>query len=305
MHERLTQLLNTASADEPLAALKARIAEEPPDRVRAMLLAEYDRLLRYRNIAEWNELVRVCEALAIVGWGEREAVEALAERWVNGSWYTTLRTREFEKLSGHGTTAGNTETEWSKQGASFVPRSGEDTRDHGIGRFASQRLPLPKNPLRLAQRVANHQKSAGAFVEALSALRHRLDRELSNDSYGEGFDYVGIACTFSNHDDEHETVRGEFFHDAKDVPKHFKGRHYVRPRLEFGKLTQKNGRWHWRADRRFTRAEGELPLAAQKQLFREDLFAIVSTLGQRLAKKKLDYDVERLRRDLERLLEPW
>ena len=305
MHERLAQLLNTASADEPVDALKARIGKEPPDRVRATLLAEYDRLLRYRNIAEWNELVRVCEALAIVGWGEREAVEALAERWVNGSWYTTLRTREFEKLSGHGNTAGNRETEWSKQGASFVQRGGEDTRDHGVGRFASQRLPLPKNPLRLGRRVANHQKSAGPFVEALSALRHQLDRELSNDRYGEGFDYVGVACSFSNHDDVHETVRGEYFHDPKDVPKRFKGRSYVRPRLGFGKLTQKNGLWHWRVDRHFTRAEGDLPLAAQKQLFRADLLAILSTLGQRLAKKKLGYDVERLRGDLEQLLETW
>ena len=305
MHARLVTLLNAASADESIDALKARIGDEPAEGLRAMLLAEYDRLLRYRNIAEWNQLVRVCEALAIVGWGEHEPVEALAERWLNGSWYTTLRTREFTKLSGHGTTTGNAETEWSKQGASFVPRGSEDTRDHGIGRFASQRLPLPKNPLRLAQRVANHQKSAGAFVEALSALRRRLDRELSSDSYGDGFDYVGIACTFSNHDDDHETVRGEFFHDAKDVPKNFKGRHYVRPRIELGKLTQKNGLWHWRVDRRFTRAEGELPLAAQKQLFREDLLAILSTLGQRLAKKKLGYDIARLRADLEQLLETW
>jgi len=305
MHERLAALLNTASADEPIDALRARIGNEPADRVRVLLLAEYDRLLRYRNIAEWNELVRVCEALAIVGWGEREPVEALAERWVNGAWYTTLRTREFVKLSGHGNTADNTESEWSKQAKSFVLRGGEDTHDHGIVRFASQRLPLPKNPLRLAQRVANHQKSAAAFVEALSSLRRRLDRELAGDRYGEGFDYVGIACTFSNHDDEHETVRGEFFHDAKDVPKNFKGRYYVRPRLDFGKLTQQNGLWHWRVDRRFTRAEGEQPLPVQKQLFREDLFAIVSTLGQRLAKKKLRYDVERLRGELEQLLESW
>lgn len=305
MHARLAKLLNTASVDESIEALKARLGKEPEDRVRPMLLAEYDRLLRYRNIAEWNELVRVCEALAIVGWGEREPVEALAERWLNGSWYTTLRTREFTKLSGHGTTTDNTEAQWSKQGASFVLRGGDDTRDRGIESFASQRLPLPKNPLRLGRRVANHQRSAGTFVAALGALRHQLDRELSNERYGEGFDYVAVACCFSNHDDEYETVRGEYFHDAKDIPKDFKGRSYVRPRLKLGKLTQKNGHWHWRVDRHFTRAEGELPLSAQKQLFRADLFAIVSTLGQRLAKKKLGYDVERLRSDLERLLETW
>lgn len=301
MHEHIARLLEAASGAE----LKERLGAEPASVVRPALLAEYDRLFRYRNIEEWNALVRVCEALALVGWGERRPVEALAERWVNGSWYTTLRTREFEKLSGHGNTGDDTEAEWAKRGNSFVLRGGDDLLDRGIEAFASQRWPLPKNPVRLTRRVANHQKSATAFVESLSALSKRLNRELSADRYGEGFDYVEVACVFSNHDDEHTTVRGEYFHDAKDVPQGLTTRHYVRPRLSLGKLVQKQDLWHWRVDRHFTRAEGELPLAEQQRLFGEDLLSIAETLKQRLAKKKLRYDVARLRFDLERLLESW
>jgi len=301
MNKRIAEIFEAAT----LAALKARVAAQSASRLRSPLLAEYERLFHYRNIEEWNALVRVCEALALVGWGEREPVEALAARWVNGSWYTTLQTREFRKLAGHGNTGRNTEAEWSKRGSSYILCNGDDERNYGIESFASQRLPLPKNPIRLGRRVANHQTSAAPFVDALSALRKRLDKQLSADRYGDAFEYVGIACVFSNHDDKHETVRGEFFHAQKDVPKGFKSRHYVRPRLGLGKLTQKNGLWHWRVDRHFTRAEGELPLPKQKQVFAEDLLSIVATLGQRLAKKKLSFDQERLRVDLEALLAKW
>lgn len=301
MLEHIARLLETASIGE----LKQRLDTAQPDLVRPTLLAEFDRLVRYRNIEEWNALVRVCEALALVGWGERQPVEALAERWVNGSWYTTLSTREFEKLSGHGNTSDNTEAEWAKRGNSFVLRGGDDTLDRGIDGFASQRLPLPKNPVRVTRRVANHQKSATAFVEALRALNKRLNRELSTARYGEGFDYVEVACVFSNHDDEHTTVRGEYFHDAKDVPLGLTTRHYIRPRLGLGKLVRKHELWHWRVDRHFTRAEGELPLALQQRLFAEDLLSILETLKQRLAKKKLRYDVGLLKLELERLLETW
>lgn len=298
---RLARLLEADS----IAELKERLSAEHASDVRPLLLAEYDRLFHYRNIEEWNALVRVCEALAVVGWGERQPVEALAARWVNGSWYTTLRTREFEKLSAHGNCNTNTEAQWVKRGSSFALSDSDDTLDRRVAGFSSQRVPLPKNPLRLGRRVANHQKSATAFVAALSALDLRLNRELAGESYGEDFDHVEIFCAFSNHDDEHVTVRGEYFHDEKDVPKGLTVRHYVRPRLDFGKLSRKHDLWHWRVVRHFTRAEGELPLTAQKQLFREDLFSILEALQQRLAKKRLRYDVVRLRRDLERLLEAW
>lgn len=302
MRACVTRILEAAS----LAQLRARVNGDTPHLLRPALLAEYDRLYRYRNIEEWNRLVRVCEALALVGWGEREPVEARAERWVNGSWYTTLLTRDFQKLPGHGNTvAESREAEWSKRGASFVLRGGEDQRDRGVARLATQRLPLPKNPLRIHRTVANHQRSATAFVNALEELRVRLDRELVSSRYGDDFDYVAIGCSFSNHDDPHETVRWEYFHDQKDVPKRLPWRPYVRPRLGFGKLTRKDDLWQWRVVRHFTRAEGELPLDEQKRRFGEDLGSILEALAERLAKKKVQYDIQHLRTDLEALIASW
>ncbi len=35
-------------------------------KIRKQLFEEFDRLFHYKNLKEWNELVRVCEALAIL-----------------------------------------------------------------------------------------------------------------------------------------------------------------------------------------------------------------------------------------------
>lgn len=142
-------------------------------------------------------------------------------------------------------------------------------------------------------------------MEALGALRLRLDRELVGRRYGEGFEHVAIDCSFSNHDDPERTVRWEYFHDEEDLPKRPPWRCFVRPRLDLGKLTRHDDRWRWRVVRHFTRAEGELPLGAQKRLFGEDLRAILVALADRLARKKVRYDVERLRADLDVVLSTW
>ena len=176
-----------------LAELEKRVRGHNAARLRRALLREYDRLFAYRNLEEWNRLVRVCESLALVGWGESEPVEAVAQRWANGSWYTKLQSRAFEKIPGHGNSGTHGESEWAQRGSTFVLRDGKDVRDVGARTFASQRNLLPKNPLRLALGVANHQRSAGRFVETLVALRKRLDRELRPEKYGNGFGYVGLT----------------------------------------------------------------------------------------------------------------
>lgn len=292
-------VLEVDSLEELEAVVRAANAE----RLRVELLANFERLVGYQTLAEWNQLVRTCEALSLVGWGEREAIEAVAEKWVNGSWYTSLRNGRFEKIAS--APDAPKEVEWSRSGESFVIRGGKAAPPSSPGKFASQRNRLPKNPLRLVQGVANHQRSAAPFVEALEVLRQRLDRELRPEAYGSGFGYVGIVCSFSTHDDQHETVRSEYFHDPKDVPRGFKGKHFIRPRLDIGKLALKDGQLRCLVRRHFTRREGELPLPQQKALLVEDLASILDALAGKLAKKKVAFDVPLLRADLASVLATW
>ncbi|MGX4585666.1 hypothetical protein [Paenibacillus chitinolyticus] len=283
---------------DTIEQLTARIQQESsPDLLRQALFAEYDRYVDYANIQEWNRLVRVCEALHIAGWKEREPVEAIAEKWINGSYYTNLRTRAF--LTVEGTAKG-----WSKQGNTFVIDDGRDRADYGISELANQRNPLPKNPVRLVH-SGNYQQSVQSFVECLRDLRERLDRDMQQERYGAGFDYFAVLCWFSHHDDPSPTVRYEYFHSEEDVPPHFAEAYYIRPKLQASKLAKRSGQLKMEFTRHYTRQEGELPLEALKELFKRDLLEIVATLEEKLKKKKLPYRTDLLRQDLEIILANW
>ena len=59
--------------------------------LRNTLFEELDRIIDYKNIAEWNSIVRIFEVLAIIGWGEREPLEAFANKWINGLFILLFR----------------------------------------------------------------------------------------------------------------------------------------------------------------------------------------------------------------------
>ncbi|SFF28774.1 hypothetical protein SAMN04487969_12335 [Paenibacillus algorifonticola] len=281
--EQLTEVIQTAPVMDDL---------------REQLIAEYRRLFHYANIKQWNELVRVCEALAITGWGaSMTPVEAVAEKWINGSYYTELRTRTFEQIKG--SCKG-----WSKQQDSFIIHDGSDNTDYGIAAFASQRNLLPKNPLRLV-RSGNYQLSAKPFIDSLSELRRALDEHMRQELYGDSFSYIGIYCFFSHHDDAERTLQYEYFHEQDDVPDGFEHGYYIKPKFAVGKLASRKGELKLEVTRHFTRAEGELPLSEQQQLFKADMLVIVDLLEEKLRKKKLSYRVDLLRQDLIDILEKW
>ncbi|RKN84307.1 hypothetical protein [Paenibacillus ginsengarvi] len=291
-------MLNEIYQTETLEQLSAFIQEaSSQDRLRQALFAEFDRYAAYANIQEWNRLVRLCEALRITGWGEREPVEAIAEKWINGSYYSGLRTRTFDVVEG-------SSRGWSKQGNTFVLDDRRDPTDYGIPAIATQRNPLPKNPVRLVG-SGNYQQSAQPFVDSLEELRAKLDRDMRQEVYGESFGYLGVCCWFSHHDDPSPSVRYEYFHSEEDVPAGFAGEFYIRPRLEFGKLAKRGGLLKLEVTRHFTRQEGELPLEKQKELFKRELLEIVAVLDGKLRKKKLPYRTDLLREDLTAVLAGW
>lgn len=291
-------MLNDLYQFETIEQLTARIQQEPsPASLRQALFAEYDRYFHYTNIEQWNKLVRICEALRIVGWGEREPVEAVAEKWINGSFYSGLRNRTFTTVEG-------TSKGWSKRGDSFVLDDGHDLANYGISALATQRNPLPKNPLRLVE-SGNYQRSAQLFVDSLDELRNQLDYDMRQDMYGDDFGYLGIYCWFSHHDDDEPSVRYEYFHSEEDVPPNFTSEYYIRPRLQVGKLAKSRGQLKLEITRHFTRQEGELPIEAQKEMFKQDMMEMVGILDEKLKKKKTPYRTDLLKADLEAVLAEW
>ena len=53
--------------------------------MREQLFSDFLKYARYRNAEEWNNAVRICEALAIIGWGNHEPVEAIRGIYFNGN----------------------------------------------------------------------------------------------------------------------------------------------------------------------------------------------------------------------------
>lgn len=283
--------MNDAIFEElPVEELERRVSASDQDALRAEFLTEYDQLREYRSLAEWNRLVRVCEILALVGWGERQPVEAYAEKWINGGWYTQLRTATFDALPG-------TERGWLKRGTTFVPEDRPELTVLGPTTIVSQRNPLPKNPIRLA-RGGNYPDPAHGFVEELARLRKALDRRLTR-SYGPGFGYLGIMLAFSLPDAHPASgLRMEYFHDESAIPPGFAAKAFVRPRLAVGRLAKRKGEVKLEVTRHYTRAEGEADLETQKQTFVRDLDAILDLLADRLRTRAPDYRVEELRSDI-------
>ncbi|MDC3379142.1 hypothetical protein OAX78_02555 [Planctomycetota bacterium] len=200
----MQQVLALDSLDD----VRALLASRSEVRARKTLLTAFARFVDYRNAREWNDLVRLCEALAIVGWGEREPVEATCARWVNGAFYTQLSDRLFQQrylsarwLNHQGTfvldpshrvyyASPDRPSHPALSSAEFAAAHPTvDRTDCGVSALASQRNPLPKNPLRLT-RAGNYDRAFGPIVKALADLRGRLDRELRPEHYGGDFGYL-------------------------------------------------------------------------------------------------------------------
>ncbi|WP_028588997.1 hypothetical protein [Paenibacillus massiliensis] len=107
-------MIKSIVATDTLEELTKQIqAASDVNELRTQLIAEYHRLFHYTNIIEWNELVRVCEALAITGWGQDlTPAEAIAE---NGSTVLIIRSCEHvpsSSLRGLLAAGANTKIAW-------------------------------------------------------------------------------------------------------------------------------------------------------------------------------------------------
>ncbi len=129
--------------------------------------------------------------------------------------------------------------------------------------------------------------------------------ELRPEEYGDSFSYLGISMFFSHHDDENESVRYEYFHSQNEVPEGFNGKYYIHPRYKWGRLVNQNGVYHIKVECYFSRKFGELPLLGQKKIIRSDFLYYIRYISDKLQKKKVEYDCNLLKSDLELILMKW
>ena len=57
---------------DSIADLECFLSPKPKPSTRKKLIRQFENYAFYKNAEQWNKAVRLCEALAIVGWGDWE-----------------------------------------------------------------------------------------------------------------------------------------------------------------------------------------------------------------------------------------
>ena len=78
-----------------------------------------------------------------------------------------------------------------------------------------------------------------------------------------------------------------------------------RPKYKWGRLTNQNGVHHIKVECHFSRKFGELPLLKQKKIIRTDFLYYIQYVSDKLQKRKIEYDYNLLKSDLELILMKW
>ncbi|MDE5956476.1 MAG: hypothetical protein K2G80_08290, partial [Bacteroidales bacterium] len=165
-------------------------------KVRQYLLGEFREYSRYRNAAEWNRAVRICECLAITGWGALEPLEAIRGNYFNGNPNTFFINRNGElrfldavwskRKDGVAIDFGPSSFHASPDAPSAGgPVSGDGTGEIQSTKLNSQRNWIPKNPICITRGLANCYENSKPVIESMEKeLKPALNQRMRPELYG-------------------------------------------------------------------------------------------------------------------------
>lgn len=176
------------------------------EQLRERLFAEFLKYADYKNAGEWNKAVRLCESLAIIGWGNHEPVEALRGQFFNGNPATCFQNKFGEtrfvdaiwskRVNGFTMEQGRTSYCFSpddpnqKQSVFWEYEIKEDIQDI---RLESQRNWIPKNPVWIKRTIGNCYENSKVVIESVDKeLKPELDRRMRPEIYGRAINRVTI-----------------------------------------------------------------------------------------------------------------
>ena len=77
--------MNKLFETDDLNELAAWLSREDKMEIRKEIFGEFLIYADYKNALDWNRAVRLCECLAIIGWGDHEPVQAVRSLFFNGN----------------------------------------------------------------------------------------------------------------------------------------------------------------------------------------------------------------------------
>lgn len=299
------------------------------DGLRAFLLSEFSKYASYRNVTEWNMAVRLCECLAVVGWGAHEPLEAVRGVCFNGN-PNTFFVNRYRKPRFF-------DAAWSKRkeglaidysrsfshGSGDNPLAGAAVQGNDIGEpqdagLDSQRNWIAKNPICLTRGIANCYENSRAVIESMEKwLNPELDRRMRPELYGNAVNRIILNCSFSFYDNDHCKTNYIIADDSlklrqKDFYPALLGMfsekeindngYYLRNRFSYGPFRSDTGTV--RVAIVFEKEFSWLPPLRQKQIMSEYFIHAVGQCAKRLC-KKVGYDFGLMQSDLSAILREW
>lgn len=323
------QLLRRIFDTDDLAELKSYLSEA--DEVRELLFAEFINHACYSDAAEWNKAVRLCECLAITGWGDHEALEAHRGTYVNGypnTFFVNARRepRFLEAVwqkNSEGTGIWSNGSMFHKSPDDPYQRDTTSDPEHVARRsmdeqLKSQRNWIAKNPVVVTRALDNCYQNSRSVIDSIDQdLQPALDREMRPELYGTDLNRIVINCAFSFNDgphcmtnyiiaDEHKRLSydglyRELLAMLSEGEIEENG-YYLRYRYNIGPFRKSTGSVN--ATVVFEKEFSELSHHEQKERMMEYFLTVADRLALR-QKNKLDYDFGLMRTDMERILINW
>lgn len=299
------------------------------DELRAELFSEFLRHSSYSSAAEWNKAVRLCECLAIVGWGDREPLEAIRGVSFNGRPNTYFINRDSRPRF--------MDAVWSKGkdgiAIDFSLSAWHDSPDCNqskkistkniIGEvqdepLKSQRNWIAKNPILITRGLANCYENSRPVIDSIEKeLNPELNRRMRPEVYGNAIDRIELLCSFSFYDnyhcktnyiiaDEKLRLRQKDFYPVlltmfSENEIEDNG-YYLRNRFTYGPFRPATG--FMRIVIVFEREFSELSHRRQKQVLSDYFLHAVRQCAKRL-EKKIDYNFELMISDFSAILSQW
>lgn len=299
------------------------------DELRKLLLDEFMNYSQYRNVQKWNTAVRICEALAIIGWGTHEPVEAIRGAYFNGNPETYFINRHNKPRY--------LDAVWSKRKDGFaidyelsffhgspdkplaepIRLSGQMGEPQDIP-LCSQRNWIPKNPIRITRGIANCYASSKPMIDSMeNKLIPKLSRAMRPELYGSDIDTIILNLSFSFFDNDHcktnyiiadeslKLKKKDFYpklvemYSEKEIEENG---YYLRNRFTYGPFRSDTGTT--RVTIVFEKEFSLLPIQEQKQLFCLYLIRAVEGMAKRL-EGKIDYNFPLMIDDFKSILDSW
>lgn len=317
---------------DSLSELRARLQSvEDIEGLREALFTEFLRYADYRNVREWNKAVRICEALAIIGWGEHEPVEAVRAIYFNGNPETYFINRYSKPRF--------VDAVWSKRVTGYTMEEGRTSffaspddpmcretvlQQHSVKqcimdeRLASQRNWIAKNPIHITRTLANCYPSSRRVIDSIEkVLQPALDVRMRPELYGQEIDRITINCSYSFYDNEHCKTNYIIADESRRLkPKDFypallsmyseeeivRNGYYLRNRFNIGPFRRDTGNIY--ATVTLEREFSEMSDREQRSVLAGYMRTVLERIATR-QKGKLKYDFPLMLSDFNGILNEW